>query len=114
MRLSVVRATVVNMHHDVPYDVYVGRGRSSRWGNPFTHEPLVAKNNPEITLVSSREEAVAAYRLHLWNAILSGEVTTADLAELHGKRLACWCAPLPCHADVLASAAEWAAEGGSL
>ena len=24
-----------------------------------------------------------------------------DLAPLHGMRLACWCAPLPCHGDVI-------------
>ena len=28
---------------------------------------------------------------------------------LHGKPLACWCAPLPCHGQVLARAAAWAA-----
>ena len=31
------------------------------------------------------------------------------LAALHGKPLACWCAPLPCHGQVLARAAAWAA-----
>ena len=33
----------------------------------------------------------------------------AALAALYGKPLACWCAPLPCHGQVLARAAAWAA-----
>lgn len=28
-----------------------------------------------------------------------------DLERLRGKRLACWCAPLPCHGDVIAEVA---------
>ena len=32
------------------------------------------------------------------------------LGELRGKRLACYCAPLPCHGDVLAALAD--APGG--
>ena len=32
------------------------------------------------------------------------------LAALKGKRLGCWCAPGPCHGEVLVAAAEWAAE----
>ena len=32
-----------------------------------------------------------------------------ELASLHGKTLACHCAPLPCHGEVLARAAAWAA-----
>jgi hypothetical protein len=30
----------------------------------------------------------------------------AKVVELKGKRLGCWCAPLPCHGDVLARLAE--------
>lgn len=30
----------------------------------------------------------------------------ADLPTLRGQTLACWCAPLACHAEVLAAQAE--------
>ena len=71
--------------------------RRTKWGNPY--------------LVTSRlthAEAVARYRVHLWQRIRAGEVSLEELAELHGCWLACWCEPLPCHGDVLARAAEWA------
>ena len=72
--------------------------RRTRWGNPF-----------RITGEVSRAQAIALYRTDLWRRIRSGEIALDDLAELAGKTLACHCHPLPCHRDVLARAAEWAA-----
>ncbi|MCY4430249.1 MAG: DUF4326 domain-containing protein, partial [Rhodospirillales bacterium] len=46
----------------------------------------------------------------LWRRIRAGEVDLEDLAALDGRDLCCWCADLPCHADVLARAAAWAAQ----
>jgi hypothetical protein len=65
-----------------PGAVCVGRG--TRWGNPFKHEPAAV--------------LVAKYRS--W--IVQQPELLADLDELRGKDLMCWC-PLgePCHADVL-------------
>lgn len=101
-----------------PYDVYVGRGRDprsgepGRWGNPFSHRPSSAR----VTRVATRAEAVERYRAWLWEQIETGQVELAALAALHGKTLGCWCAPEPCHGEVLAAAAAWAsrvvAEGG--
>jgi hypothetical protein len=53
-------------------------------------------------LVTSRDEAVFRYKSHL----LSQPDLMADLHELKGKRLGCYCAPLPCHGDVLAELAD--------
>ena len=72
--------------------------RRTKWGNPF-----------RIGRDGSREEAIARYRADLWRRIQAGEVTLEELAELDGCWLACWCEPLPCHGDVIARAAEWAA-----
>jgi hypothetical protein len=71
--------------------VYVGRWTwplriSSKWRNPFT-----------VGRGGTREEVVAKYRAYL----LSQPGLMAALPELRGKDLVCWCAPLPCHADVL-------------
>jgi hypothetical protein len=64
--------------------VYVGR--PSKWGNPFA-----------LGRDGSRSEVIAKYRCWV--------VTQTDLmnspAELRGKDLICWCAPLACHAEVL-------------
>ena len=56
----------------------------------------------------NREQAVAHYRADLWRRIHAGEIALADLAELDGCWLACWCDE-HCHGEVLARAAAWAA-----
>ena len=73
--------------------------RRTRWGNPY----VVGRDG-------SRARVIARYRRHLWRRIRDGEIDLHELAALDGCDLACWCAPLPCHAEVLARAALWAAE----
>ena len=75
--------------------VYIGRG--SKWGNPF-----------RIGTDGSREEVIEKSRRHLWTEIQAGRVDIAALAALHCKTLGCWCAPRPCHREVLQAAAVWA------
>ena len=83
---------VYNKHHkDAPADaVYVGR--PSRWGNPF-----------EIGKDGTREEVVAKYldyaKMRMRQA--PDDIYSEFVKELRGKDLVCWCAPAPCHADVL-------------
>ncbi len=72
--------------------------RRTPWGNPFRIGPG-----------QDRARATARYRADLWRRIRAGEIDLEALAALHGRRLACWCAPLPCHGHVLARAAAWAA-----
>lgn len=67
-----------------PQDIYVGR--PSKWGNPFT----IGKDG-------TREEVIAKYRE--W--VLDQVGLMEEIRTLRGKNLVCWCAPLPCHADVL-------------
>lgn len=73
--------------------------RKTRWGNPF---PMRSQSAEE------RDRVIEAYRKALWADIRVGRVGIPDLASLNGKPLACWCAPLPCHGDVLLAAAAWA------
>ena len=72
--------------------------RKTKWGNPFRPAPGAS---PGSTLPK--------YRRWLWERIRKGEVSLEELAGLSGKTLACWCAPNPCHGDVLSRAADWAA-----
>lgn len=84
------------------YDVYIGR--PSQWGNPFSHKQVSGT-----TKVPTRELAILAFRVRLWENLRDGSVTVEELAALHGKTLGCWCHPQPCHGDVLVAAAAWAA-----
>ena len=78
---------VVNKRQE-PYDIYIGRG--SKWGNPF----VIGKDG-------NREEVIEHFRQHLWLQIKTQKITIQDLVSLKGKKLGCFCKPLPCHGDVL-------------
>ena len=67
--------------------IYVGRGRGSKWGNPY-----------KINKRTNRELAISLYQNYIDDKIASNQI---DIIELRGKDLVCWCAPLPCHADYL-------------
>jgi len=83
------RTRVVHCKRE-PYDVYIGR--PSAWGNPF-----------RIGRDGTREEVILAYRLWLQR---HPELIEQARRELRGQRLGCYCAPLPCHGDVLAEVAD--------
>lgn len=106
-----MNASVVHCRH-APYDLYIGRGRDPRsgelgeWGNPFSHRP---SRVPGVIVVASVEEAISRYRRWLWDELRAERLPLAQLAALDGKVLGCWCAPGPCHGEVLAAAASWAA-----
>jgi O-acetyl-ADP-ribose deacetylase (regulator of RNase III) len=70
------------------YDVYIGR--PGLWGNPYA----IGKDG-------TRAEVITKYRRYLED---SPELM-ARLPELRGKILGCWCAPQPCHGDILAELA---------
>ncbi len=102
------RTTVVNLkgHRDDPgYAdvVYVGRAMH-RGGWHLTESPLHCPYRPGPDL--TREQMVTEYRAYL----LARPELLALVPPLRGRRLGCWCAPLPCHADVLADLADHPAE----
>lgn len=75
-----------------PGAVYVGR--PSKWGNPFY-----------LCATRGREQSLAEFRAYLRDRPW---LVAAARAELAGRDLVCWCAPLACHADILAEVANGA------
>lgn len=73
----------------VPYQVYIGRG--SKWGNPFR----IGRDNTRLHVIQRYERYLSQCPWLL-----------EDLPELEGLVLGCWCAPRPCHGDVLLRASE--------
>lgn len=71
-------------------EVYIGRGgrglKGSKWGNRF----VIGKDG-------TRAEVIAKYEAWIHNQ----PELMAQLGELRGKDLVCWCAPAACHGDVL-------------
>ena len=70
--------------------IYIGRG--SPLGNPFP-----------ITKELPRLEAIAKYKVYLIQRILSGnDITINALRSLkEDSKLLCFCAPAPCHGNVV-------------
>lgn len=75
-------ARVVNVRKE-SCEVFIGR--PSKWGNPF-----------HIGQDGTRQEVIQKYRAWILKSGLLQEVH-----QLRGKTLGCYCAPLPCHGDVL-------------
>ena len=73
--------------------------RETKWGNGF-----------RIGRDGTRAEVIERYRRDLWRRIHAGEVDLEELAALAGRDLAfAGARRLPCHGEVLARAAAWAA-----
>ena len=68
-----------------PYDVKICR--PGPYGNPF----VIGRDG-------TREEVIAKHRAWIMER---PELQARVRRELRGKVLACWCAPRPCHGDVL-------------
>lgn len=87
------RPRVLNLrHHELGDAVYVGRANPRRglagsaFGNPY-----------QVGRDGTREQVIEIYRQWL----LDQPALLDRLYELRGRRLACWCSPAACHADVL-------------
>ena len=99
-------AKILNLRH-IPGDTsakalldhgIVRVDRRTPWGNRF----VVGRHG-------SRDRVIERYRQDLWRRIRSGDLPLERLASIAHMPLACHCAPLRCHAEVLARAAAWAA-----
>lgn len=78
------------------HDLFVRIDRRSDWGNPF-----------ELPDDGDRATVIANYETHY----LPHKPSLLErLDDLRGKALGCWCAPEPCHGDVLKRWAERARE----
>lgn len=85
------KTTVINIHDYGKYDVFIGR--TSIWGNPYSHKSgTLAKFKTK-----TRKESIDKYEEYIRN---SPELIS-KLPELHNKTLGCFCKPLSCHGDIL-------------
>lgn len=81
-------ATVVNIKKQ-EYDVYIGR--PSIFGNPFV-----------IGYDGDRSEVIEKYRSAFYQRLKYDSEFRGAIEGLRGKRLGCYCHPLPCHGDIIA------------
>jgi len=99
--VKATKTTVVHVRDAGGFDVAIHRPQYRRgqtkaefpWGNPYT-----------IGADGTRAEVIAKYERWLLEG--DGRHLLPRIHELKGKRLACFCAPEPCHGDVLAELAD--------
>jgi len=80
------------------YCVYIGRG--SMFGNPY----IIGKHG-------TRKQVIDKYRTYFYNKIKFNTFFKKSVLSLKDKVLLCFCAPKPCHGDVIA---EYLDGGGLL
>lgn len=80
---------VLNLHQAIGGVSYVRVDRGTDWGNPFV---IQSATESERNRVCDLYEQYARWRL---------TVEPHWLDPLHGKNVACWCAPKRCHAETL-------------
>jgi len=79
--------TIVNIKHTNVYDFYCGRG--SPFGNPY----IIGRDG-------TRNEVCDKF-IPYFNKRLKDPYFRAQVMELKGKRLACFCVPLRCHLETI-------------
>ncbi len=89
-----------------PKNVYVGRAgvvfiekdglkeRFPKVASPFCNPFKVGKDG-------TRDEVIEKYKIYIKAKLRDNPSLVDDLRAMKGKNLGCWCAPEPCHADVL-------------
>ena len=81
-----MKTRVVNLRRS-EHDVYIGRG--SMFGNQF----VIGKHGDRANVIQRYKE--------WFYAKLNDIKFKQAVIELKGKRLGCYCKPLPCHGDII-------------
>lgn len=96
-----MKTTVVNIRFQ-SYDIKICRTSSNKisdypgpgWaGNPFFLQDV---NNDE-----ERKKVIDKFRYYFYTRIANDDNFKNGILSLKGKRLGCFCAPKPCHGDVI-------------
>ncbi len=111
-------AKIVNFHHYGRDEAKLTEAFSDDW-------LYVGRQNPKLQLersplanpfsnkaganASFSADPIADYKRWLWGKMNAGDTAVTQALERIGPKtaLVCWCAPNPCHAEVIASAAAW-------
>jgi hypothetical protein len=86
--------------------VYIGRA------NRYAGLPESPLANPYKARDYGRGGTLPYYRRWLWQRIQAGETAVLEALRAIDEQtvLVCWCAPNPCHGDVVKAAAAWLRE----
>ena len=94
--------TVVNIKHDA-YDVYIGRagkGQDGYFGNPIVRGQICSECGRVHRFPT---QTIPCYRRYFERRVVNDFTFRTRLLELRGRRIGCFCAPAPCHGNIIAS-----------
>jgi hypothetical protein len=74
--------------------VFVDKRRFPEQSSPFANPFKIGKDG-------TRDEVIAKYKEYMVNKLNGDPELVKKLVALRGKNLGCWCAPEPCHGNVL-------------
>lgn len=74
--------------------VFVDKRRFPEQSSPFANPFKIGKDG-------TRDEVIAKYKEYMINKLNGDSELVKELIALRGKNLGCWCAPEPCHGNVL-------------
>lgn len=103
-KVSYIRPKYKNLKEwmEDPNNVYIGRAgivfidkqrfpkKSSNFSNPY-----------KIGKDGTREEVIEKYKNYITQKLKENVLLQEELFKMKGKNLGCWCAPEPCHGNVL-------------
>ena len=101
---KVLNGYVAGFGEDV--GIYIGRGGKGKKGSPLANPYHIGRDG-------SRSEVIALYRVWLWDRIQNRDPKVlAELRRIYETEsdVICFCAPHPCHGDVVILAAAWLSE----
>lgn len=85
-----------------PRNIYIGRrGVVFIKGTRFPPKDSIWANPYKIGRDGTRTEVLKKYRKYIEQKFANGDIPYAELEKLRGCNLGCWCAPEPCHGDIL-------------
>ena len=101
--ITVVDVRFIDPAKGIPADlVYIGRDHPRGWKQSDLHNPFYPKDG----------DAIGKFKKRLWSKMQDGNSKElAEIMRIAGMvaagidvRLGCWCAPDPCHGDIIKAA----------
>jgi hypothetical protein len=106
-RTTDMQTRVININSLEHYDIYIGRQRGQKMWSGGYYLPRSPWHNPfKVPKGATLEEILAACAKYERYLVEKRPDLMAQLPDVQGKVLACWCKPGPCHGDVIARLAE--------
>ena len=88
---------LINLKNYLDKD-YIYVGRPSIWGNPYSSKP---SSLLDTIIVSNKDESLSKYEEYIMNNLNLVDDLIKEMNNKNVTKIACFCYPSRCHADIL-------------